>query len=74
MTAYGISEGIDLSLKDPLVALTIVLARVMFGYIRDRHSKVSVVIFPQAEGEKGTAEVFPMEEYCDESMNSSYIA
>jgi len=39
MTAYGISEAFDLTFKDPFVALSIVLAGVMVGYIRDRLSQ-----------------------------------
>lgn len=43
MLTFGLSEAFDLSVKDPLVALTLIMARIMYGYIRDRHSKVDIM-------------------------------
>ena len=43
MLTFALSEGFDMSVKDPLVALTLIMARVMYGFIRDRHSKIDIV-------------------------------
>ena len=54
MISFGIAEFMDLSIKDPIVALTLILGRIMIGFIQARRSKskVSVAVIPPPEGDQ----------------------
>ena len=55
MTALGISEALDLTIKDPLVALIKVFVLVIYSYVC--HSRESQVIAPQVEVQEVEAEM-----------------
>ena len=77
MISFGLAEAMDFSIKDPLVAISLLLGRIMIGFIRDRHSKVSVAVIPKSEGDQIQNEVFPIDgsmlEFMNDESNSSSI-